>query len=106
MHFQAEFYLHVVQGYAGDAGPIMARLALNIGHESKAHPFPFEHLAIIGDFERQHGTQGLNEFYAIECARALVLRNFRPWEPDQVARLKTVAEMPIPQTLRERYPLS
>ena len=106
MHFQSEFYLHVVGGHAGDAGPILAQLALQIGHDATAYPFPFHKLAMVGDFAREHGTQGLNEFYAIECARALVLREVRPWNADQSERLKAVARLPIPKTLSEKYPLS
>lgn len=106
MHFQAEFYNHLINGQAGDAAPILARLALNVAHDSGEYPFPFELLATVGNFERKLGTQGLNEFFAMECARAAVLREFAPWRQDQVAKLRLIAQMPQPETLNQRFPFS
>lgn len=105
MHFQPEFYLHIICGHAGSAAPLMARLALSVGHDDEAHPFLLRDLNMVGHFDRQHGTQGLNEFYAMECARAVVLRNFRRWDEDQVEKLQAIALQPLPSSLDEKFPL-
>lgn len=105
MDFQAEFYLHIICGHAGDVAPVLARLALSLGYDADAYPFPIEDLKMVGRFKRASGTQGLNEFYAMECARALVLSGFKPWRADQVQQLAPIAGQPLPPSLAERFPL-
>ena len=102
MRFQTEFYSHIVHGFAGDAAVLLARLALNVHSDSKNNPVPFELLASLGDYERQQGSQGLNEFYALECTRACILHEIEPWPSDRLERLKAIAEMPRPPTLTQR----
>jgi hypothetical protein len=106
MHFQSEFYLHIVSGAAGEAGPLLARLALNAGYDPVAFPFRLEDLRLVGHFERALGTQGLNEFFSSECARATILRTFEPWNEAHAAQLKLVAASALGPTLDERYPFS
>ena len=106
MHFQSEFYVHIIAGMAGEASPLMARLALNAGHDSLAFPFGLEELRQVGQFERKCGTQGLNEFFATECARATILGSFAPWDEAHVARLKAIADQPLPLTVSEKHPFS
>jgi hypothetical protein len=106
MNFQAEFYLHIICGHAGDAAPVLARLALSVGHDAQAYPFPIENLNLVGRFKRASGTQGLNEFYAMECARAVVLRAFKPWRADQIEQLESIAKKALPPSLDEQFPLN
>lgn len=106
MNFQYEFFRHITDDDAGDAAPLLAKLALCAGYDSKAYPFPFEELRLVGDFRRKLGTQGLNEFYAIECARAMILEEIRPWEPHQVEALVEIAKRPTSLPFSAQFPKS
>lgn len=105
MDFQPEFYLHIIGGQAGDAAPMLARLALALDDDAQTYPFSVRDLKMIGQFSRASGTQGLNEFYAMECARAAVLRRFKPWRLDQMKQLSKMAELPLPEILAKRFPI-
>lgn len=105
MSFQTEMYRHLIDGRAGEAAPILARLCLCAGSDPFKHPCSVWDLHNIGSFSRPYESKGLNEFFALECVRAIILDSFKPWAPEQIQQLEVIAAQDIPLPLSERYPL-
>ena len=55
MQLQPEFFHHVTGIHAGDAAPLMARIALGLLSYPTAHPMPLDCVKDIGRFARDPG---------------------------------------------------
>ena len=105
MNFQIEMYRHLIDGHAGEAAPILAKLSLCLGYDAAAYPCSIWDIHAIGSFCRASNTKGLNEFFAMECARSAVLGSFKQWDHEQIVKLREIAALPIPPRLSERFPI-
>ena len=99
MQLQPEFFLHIINGEACDAGPLLARLALNLGHDPVAFPFDVTALQTVSDFARKPNSCGVNELFVVEYLRAAVMGGARPWTQEEVGMLLQIAARPIPARL-------
>jgi hypothetical protein len=88
MHHASDIYLHIINGEAGAAGELMARLALHLGCDAKLYPLEVGDIARVRLVTDKRGW--LNEHYVAEMVRAAVFGEFEPWRPDQVERLKSM----------------
>lgn len=95
MMLQSDYYLHVINGHAGEYAPLMARIALNLGHDSKAYPFDLSELQVrTGTFKRDPSTTGFNELLIQDMVRAAIQHDLDPWREDQLEFLKRIAGPP------------
>lgn len=88
MDHASSIYLHIINGEAGAAGELMARLALHLGYDAKLYPMEVADVARLRLINMQ--TTWLNEHYVVEMLRAAVFLSFEPWRPDQVERLASM----------------
>ena len=86
MKHAGDIFLHIVNGDAGTAAPLMARLALHLGHDAAQYPLDVSEIAQIRLVTNRRGW--LNEHYVAEMLRAAVFGEFKPWEPHQVELLR------------------
>jgi hypothetical protein len=98
MAFQSEFYRHILTGRAGDAGPFLARVALNLGYDAKSFPVDLKDIVKTGHFIRTPEFCAVSEFFLAEFLRMAIMEKVEPWREDQVQRLKIFASSPIPST--------
>ncbi|MYM37464.1 hypothetical protein GTP38_24365 [Duganella sp. FT94W] len=96
MFLQPEFYLHIITGGAGDAAPLMARIALHLAHDSSAYPINLIDLKTLKNFCSPKESSGLNEFFVSEFLRSAMMEGVRNWTDHEIGRLKTFAHSPIP----------
>lgn len=94
MLLQPEFYIHIVTGNAGDAAPLLARIALHLGYNAELYPVNLLEITKTNQFARASNTCGFNEFFLIDFLRASVMEGLTPWRPDQVEKLKVFAHSP------------
>ena len=99
MQLQPEFFHHVTGIHAGDAAPLMARIALGLLSYPTAHPMPLDCVKDIGRFARDPAMCGLNEFFIAEFIRAAIMDDLAPWDEQEARTLKIIAERPIPQMI-------
>lgn len=104
MQLQPEFFLHIINGGAEGAGPLLARLALNLGYDSAAYPFDLAQLKNVGDFFRDPGSCGFNEFFVADYVRAAIMGDATSWDAKEVAMLRQIADRPLPDTIASIYP--
>lgn len=88
MEHASSIYLHIINGDAGAAGELMARLALHLGHDAQLYPVEVAEVAELRLLSKEQGW--LTEHYAVEMLRAAVFGSFEPWRPDQVERLASM----------------
>lgn len=88
MDHASSIYLHIINGEAGAAGELMARLALHLGYDAKLYPMEVADIAALRLINME--TSWLNEHYVVEMLRSAVFRSFEPWRPDQVERLASM----------------
>lgn len=88
MKHATDIYLHIVNGGAGAAAPLMARLALHLGYNALLYPMDASEAAQVRYVSDKAGW--LNEHYVAEMLRAAVFGEFSPWEPEQVELLQCV----------------
>lgn len=88
MDHASSIYLHIINGEAGTAGELMARLALHLGHDATRYPLEVAEIAQLRLISKEKGW--LTEHYAAEMLRAAVFGSFEPWRPDQAERLKSM----------------
>ena len=86
MRHAIDIFLHIVNGDAGAAAPLMARLALHLGHDAALYPLDVSEIVQIRFVTDKRGW--LNEHYVAEMLRAAVFGEFKPWEPDQIELLR------------------
>ena len=96
MELISEFYLHVTGGLAGDATALMARVALNIGHDAEAYPVDIAEIKALGELRRDPNTCGFNELLLADYLRSALCNGLRPWRPEQVQMLATMNGVPAP----------
>lgn len=88
MDHASSIYLHIINGEAGTAGELMARLALHLGHDAQRYPLEVAEIAQLRLISKEKGW--LTEHYAAEMLRAAVFGSFEPWRPDQAECLKSM----------------
>jgi hypothetical protein len=88
---QAEMYQVITNGLAYDAAPLMARIALNIGHNASEFPVDLSELLRIAHCPRDSGTTGFNELLIADYVRSAMLGALEPWSEDEVRELMRVA---------------
>lgn len=88
MDHASSIYLHIVNGEAGAAGELMARLALHLGHDANLYPMEVADIARLRLVSMEKGW--LTEHYAVEMLRSAVFCSFERWRPDQVERLASM----------------
>lgn len=88
MEHASSIYLHIINGEAGAAGELMARLALHLGHDPHLYPMEIADVTRLRLVSMEKGW--LTEYYAVEMFRSAIFRTFEPWRPDQVERLATM----------------
>lgn len=88
MDHASSIYLHIINGEAGAAGELMARLALHLGHDAQSYPLEVTEVAQLRLISKEKGW--LTEHYAAEMLRAAVFGSFQPWSPDEVERLASM----------------
>lgn len=95
MLFQQKLFHYITLGYANDAAPFLARLALLMSDQStsdgKNLSLDMNQLPLINYYSRTQGQQGLHEFYAMECLRAILLRDAVTWTAEEHMRLEDIA---------------
>lgn len=98
MYLQPEFYLHILFR-AGDAAPLMARLALHLAHDATLYPIDLNDLKKLKHFSPPGETCRLNLFFVSDFLRAVTMEGVRNWTEHEVGRLKTFADAPIPEVI-------
>lgn len=88
MRHASDIYLHIINGDAGSAGELMARLALHLGHDPLHYPMDLAEITRARLISNRGGW--LTEHYAADMLRAAIFGEFEPWRPDQVERLETM----------------
>lgn len=94
MELQSVFYLHIIGGQAYEATTLMARIALNLGHDAKAFPVDLTEIKQVGLLPRDPSTCGFNELLVADFLRAGLVHGLKPWRPDQVDGLKALLASP------------
>lgn len=92
MELQSEFYLHITIGHAAEKASLMAKIALNLGHDPKAYPVDLSEIANIGGMRRFNGLVGFDELFIADFLRCAVMHGIKPWKPYQVEELQRLAE--------------
>lgn len=88
MDHASSIYLHIINGEAGAAGELMARLALHLGYDAQLYPMEIADIARLRLVSMEKGW--LTEHYAVEMLRSAVFCSFEPWRPDQVEHLASM----------------
>lgn len=97
---ESEYFLHVTGGGAGPASPLMARIALSLGHHPKAYPMDLSDIKAVTELSLKsdgsvnrldaRARRALNEFMVLELARQAVMSE-TDWREDQIAALRALA---------------
>jgi hypothetical protein len=99
MQLQPEFFHHVTGIHAGDAAPLMARIALRLLGRPTVRSLPLECVKDIGRYSRSPAMCGLNEFFIAEFLRAAIMDDLAPWDEQETKALEIIAKRPIPQMI-------
>lgn len=85
MELQSAFYSRITSGEAGEATSLMARIALNLGHDARAFPVDLSEIVKIRLFNRDLKMVGFNELFTADFVRAsLMADGIKPWEARHV----------------------
>lgn len=103
MAVESEYFLHLTCGGAGGATALMARIALNLGHDARAFPVGLADIKNVTELSLQdnealashnkRARRALNEFFLTEMLRQATLSSIS-WREDQVVALTQLAGPP------------
>lgn len=115
MGIESEYFLHVTCGAAGPASALMARIALNLGQESRSYPVDLSDIKTVTERSLGNGVspsglnararRALNEFMVIELARQALMSGVA-WREDQVASLRALAGAEAASKVRVLRPVA
>lgn len=85
------FYYHVCVGGAGEARPLMARLALHMAGERPWAGMQVRELLALGKLPRPVATSNENELLTADFLRECMISGPPDWNEEQVARFLSLA---------------
>lgn len=96
MFLQSDLYDHIVSGEAGEASPLMARIALNLGYDADLYPVDLTILKELRNFSWSRESCGLNEYFICDFIKSALMDDIRPWTDEEASRLQSFANSPKP----------
>jgi len=94
MDARASFYRHIVGGAAGDAAPLLARVALCLAYDSLTFNVPLHEVASAGRLRRSPMLVGLTELLLSRFVEDTLLEPSKRWSEQQASALIAVAGQP------------
>jgi hypothetical protein len=84
-------YDHIVLGGAGDARPLLARIALHFGGFAREFPVQLCELGKIAECEHDPSADYLNEMLVLDLVRECLIFGHCEWDDYEEQQLRSIA---------------